>query len=241
MITVLFLLVRLANTTKVYYDKNKCSLSVISVFSIESPVVISGIYLSGLIPDSHFLYDHHNKHKRGADVEFGEFLKMKRQAKQMSLRQLALYAGCSDAYLSMLERGIVGGRGPSPSFLRKLVKPLGVPFEVLMSAAGYHLQTGDSLYSGSLLVVLRHALGDDAEQFAKRVDLSVHEVETLEKKGVSHETMDEIFDRLFRKQRELTPVQVEIFQRMEEKFYHLPSDLSVKMERLLCACLDIVE
>jgi hypothetical protein len=71
----------------------------------------------------------------------------------------------------MLERGIVGQRGSSPDFLRKLVKPLGVPYEVLMSATGYTFQTKDEwIYSGAMIFMLRESLGDEIEEFARRVE-----------------------------------------------------------------------
>lgn len=67
--------------------------------------------------------------------EFGEFLKSTRKNKKMTIRQLELYSGVSNAYISQLERGIKGI--PSPDILQKLAKPLGLEYEELMSSAGY--------------------------------------------------------------------------------------------------------
>ena len=70
-------------------------------------------------------------------LNFGQFLRERRLARQMSLRQLALYAGCSDSYLSMLERGKRGKRGATPAFLLRLSKPLRVSYDDLLVVAGY--------------------------------------------------------------------------------------------------------
>ena len=68
-------------------------------------------------------------------LEFGKYLKSLREAKKMTIRQLELYSGVSNAYLSHIENGKRGI--PSPEILRKLSKPLDVPYEELMARAGY--------------------------------------------------------------------------------------------------------
>ena len=69
-----------------------------------------------------------------ADV-FGEYLRCLRKNKKMTIRQLELYSGVSNAYLSQLE---TGKRGiPSPEILKKLFNPLGVEYKELMIKAGY--------------------------------------------------------------------------------------------------------
>jgi Helix-turn-helix len=172
-------------------------------------------------------------------VQFGEFLKIKRRAKKMSIRQLALYAGCSNSYLSLLERGAAGQRGPTPAFLRRLVEPLGVPYEVLMDAAGYKLQTeDDTLYSGSLLVMLRDALGQGVSEFAQRIDMQAYEVVTLESRGVAYETFREILQRLFGGQRLLTPVQKELLCRIEKGFGQIPDTSADRLAQILSLLLD---
>lgn len=68
-------------------------------------------------------------------MEFNEYLKKLREENKLSIRQLALYSNVSPAYLSQIESGSRGT--PSPEVLKKLYKPLKVPYEKLMKAAGY--------------------------------------------------------------------------------------------------------
>jgi transcriptional regulator with XRE-family HTH domain len=68
-------------------------------------------------------------------MEFKEYLKQLRDAKQLSLRKLDSLSGVSHVYLSQIENG---NRGvPSPDVLKKLAAPLGVSYKELMTAAGY--------------------------------------------------------------------------------------------------------
>lgn len=174
-------------------------------------------------------------------MEFGEFLRMKRQAKGMSIRQVALYANCSDSYLSMLERGIVGQRGPTPAFLRKIAKPLGVPYEVLMAAAGYTMKTDeDYLFSGALIILVRESLGDDLEDFAQRVSMSSNEIRILEEQGVSYETFGKILTHLFAHQRSLNPDQKRLVQRMERFLNKLTLPKSATVELLFHALMELL-
>lgn len=53
----------------------------------------------------------------------------------MTIRQLDLYSGVSNSYISQVERG--ERSIPSPEILEKLSKPLGVDYEELMKRAGY--------------------------------------------------------------------------------------------------------
>lgn len=66
---------------------------------------------------------------------FGLYLRGLRNSKKMSIRQLALYSGVSNAYLSHVENG--KRSIPSPEILKKLSKPLGVEYVELMEKAGY--------------------------------------------------------------------------------------------------------
>jgi transcriptional regulator with XRE-family HTH domain len=68
-------------------------------------------------------------------VEFGHYLKSLRKDKGLTIRQVELYSGVSNAYLSQLENGKRGI--PSPEILRKLSDCLDVPYEELMKNAGY--------------------------------------------------------------------------------------------------------
>lgn len=67
--------------------------------------------------------------------EFGEYIRNRRNEVKMTIRQLELYTGVSNSYLSQLENGKRGI--PSPDILRKLSKGLNTPYEVLMEKAGY--------------------------------------------------------------------------------------------------------
>ncbi|ARU60311.1 hypothetical protein CBW65_03960 [Tumebacillus avium] len=175
-------------------------------------------------------------------MEFGEFLRMKRNAKKMSIRQLALYAGCSDSYLSLLERGISGRRSPTPNFLRKLVQPLGVPYEVLMAAAGFRLQTDDEiLYNGSLLLLIREAFGDNVAEFSRRTSMSEYEISSLEEKGVSYETLHSVLQTLFGRQQYFTSEQKALLHRLEEQLRNLPPEMSSDVEGLLHMFLDMID
>jgi transcriptional regulator with XRE-family HTH domain len=67
--------------------------------------------------------------------EFGKYLRTIRKNRKLTIRQLELYSGVSNGYLSQLE---TGKRGiPSPEILKKLSTPLGVSYEELMLKAGY--------------------------------------------------------------------------------------------------------
>jgi repressor LexA len=70
--------------------------------------------------------------------EFGLYIRKLRTDKKMTIRQLELYSGVSNAYLSHIENGKRGI--PSPDILKKLSKPLGVEYASLMKAAG-HIDT----------------------------------------------------------------------------------------------------
>ncbi|MBS4201857.1 helix-turn-helix transcriptional regulator [Bacillus sp. FJAT-49732] len=67
--------------------------------------------------------------------EFGEYIKKFRKQRNLTIRQLELYSGVSNSYLSQLENGKRGI--PSAEILKKLSGPLDVPQNELMIAAGY--------------------------------------------------------------------------------------------------------
>ncbi|MDF2653006.1 MAG: hypothetical protein K0Q73_8811, partial [Paenibacillus sp.] len=74
--------------------------------------------------------------------EFGEYIKSLRKSKKMTIRQLELYSGVSNAYISQIERGLRDI--PSPDILEKLSKHLGVDHDDLMRKAGY-IETAEAL------------------------------------------------------------------------------------------------
>lgn len=68
-------------------------------------------------------------------IEFGQYVKKLRKNKGMTIRQLELYSGVSNSYLSLLENGKRGI--PSPEVLKKISVPLDHSYHDLMAKAGY--------------------------------------------------------------------------------------------------------
>lgn len=68
-------------------------------------------------------------------IDFGNYLRGLRKDKGLTIRQVELYSGVSNAYLSQLENGKRGI--PSPDILRKLSDCLDISYEELMKKAGY--------------------------------------------------------------------------------------------------------
>lgn len=67
--------------------------------------------------------------------EFGEYIRKLRKEREMTIRQLELYSGVSNSYLSQMENGKRGI--PSPDIIKKLAKGLRVDYDLLMKKAGY--------------------------------------------------------------------------------------------------------
>ena len=65
----------------------------------------------------------------------GQGLKVARELKKLSLRDVESATGISNPYLSQLENDKISK--PSPFFLHKLASLYGIEYELLMSAAGY--------------------------------------------------------------------------------------------------------
>src|SRR5947208_11570383 len=65
----------------------------------------------------------------------GEGLKVARELRNLSLREVEEATGVSNAYLSQLENDKI--KKPSPHFLYKLAAIYDIEYEVLMEAAGY--------------------------------------------------------------------------------------------------------
>jgi|SRR5699024_1080182 len=66
---------------------------------------------------------------------FGEYIKEQRLSKNLTIRQLELYSGVSNSYLSQLENGKRGI--PSPAIIKKLAAGLKIPNQKLLKQAGY--------------------------------------------------------------------------------------------------------
>lgn len=69
------------------------------------------------------------------DQEFGVYLKQIREEKGWSISRLAQAAEISGSQISRIENGLRGV--PKPQTLRKIADALDVPYEELMSQAGY--------------------------------------------------------------------------------------------------------
>lgn len=68
-------------------------------------------------------------------MDLGKFLRLMRQEKGLSLRDVEKLCGVSNGYLSLLENGKVDA--PSPHILHKLAAAYGIATEQLMDRAGY--------------------------------------------------------------------------------------------------------
>lgn len=67
--------------------------------------------------------------------QFGLYIKKLRTERKMTIRQLELYSGVSNSYLSQVENGKRGI--PSPEIIKKLSKGLKVDYNEMMINAGY--------------------------------------------------------------------------------------------------------
>lgn len=68
-------------------------------------------------------------------MDFGQYLKELISKRGYSYRQLAMLADIDHTYISKIANGKTGI--PSPEILKKLSRPLGVPYEELLKSAGY--------------------------------------------------------------------------------------------------------
>jgi len=68
-------------------------------------------------------------------MSFGHYLKRLRQSKGLTQKELAELSGFSNAEISKIESG--ERKKPSPDLLKAVAPYLDVPYEVLMTKAGY--------------------------------------------------------------------------------------------------------
>jgi transcriptional regulator with XRE-family HTH domain len=64
----------------------------------------------------------------------GNYIKLLRKAKEMTLIELSELSGVSNPYLSQIENGKFK---PSPGILKKISEPLGISYQELMVRAGH--------------------------------------------------------------------------------------------------------
>jgi transcriptional regulator with XRE-family HTH domain len=98
--------------------------------------------------------------QRRSRSEVGRQLEDARSGLGWSLREAERRSGVSNSYISQIEKGDVD---PSPDVLRRLAAAYGVPFEVLMEAAGYLMRRSDPKPDGIPAFVF-----SAAEQFDER-------------------------------------------------------------------------
>lgn len=79
--------------------------------------------------------------------DMGKQLEQTRISRGWSLRQAEKESGVSNGYISQIERGEVE---PSPDVLRRLGQAYGIPFSVLMEAAGYATRRTEPKDTGSV-------------------------------------------------------------------------------------------
>jgi transcriptional regulator with XRE-family HTH domain len=70
-----------------------------------------------------------------SETEFGVYLKKSRESKGVSVNQLAIESGISNAQISRIENGLRGI--PKPETIRKLADALQIPYEEMMEKAGH--------------------------------------------------------------------------------------------------------
>jgi transcriptional regulator with XRE-family HTH domain len=73
---------------------------------------------------------------------FGEYIKLLRESKNLTLREVERQTDVSNAYLSQLESNKV--KQPSPVTLYKLAELYGVKYEDLMEKVGYPIPSSTS-------------------------------------------------------------------------------------------------
>jgi HTH-type transcriptional regulator, competence development regulator len=78
---------------------------------------------------------HANRNGQDVIESFGDKIRSLREKAQLSLRQIEMLTGVSNAYLSQIELGRVGP--PSPRIVERLASALGIPYLELLSAAGH--------------------------------------------------------------------------------------------------------
>lgn len=76
----------------------------------------------------------------------GLYIRKKRMEKGMSQRQLAALSGISNSEISRIEAG--ERRSPSPQVLNGIARALDLPYETLLSEAGYLPSEGPGAVSG---------------------------------------------------------------------------------------------
>lgn len=116
----------------------------------------------------------------------------------------------------MLERGVVGHRGVSPLFLMKLVKPLRIPYEELLRAAGYSIEPPlEQDTKEDLIASLCEALGWTVESFAERLGFCMEDISYIESEGATTDTFLMILAPMLQTYQTLTPSRTKLLREAE--------------------------
>jgi transcriptional regulator with XRE-family HTH domain len=99
---------------------------------------------------------------------FGEGLKMARELRKLSLREVEEATGISNAYISQLENDKI--KKPSPHFLHKLASLYDIGYELLMESAGYvkrKTPDGPKTLAGAALFAEKKLTSQEEEALAE--------------------------------------------------------------------------
>ena len=98
----------------------------------------------------------------------GEQLKIARELRKLSLREVELATGISNPYLSQLENNKI--KKPSPHFLHKLAALYGIGYELLMEQVGYVQRSkpgGAKTLAGAALFSQEELTREEEEKLAE--------------------------------------------------------------------------
>lgn len=104
--------------------------------------------------------------------DFASLVRMLRENRGMSLRQLEGATGISNGYLSQIESGKVGA--PSPKIIQKLATALDYPYIDLMDTAGHltpQISKGEFLRLGSQTLSLEDLTQQEKSDLLEFVEL----------------------------------------------------------------------
>jgi len=120
--------------------------------------------------------------------EFGEYIRNLRNERGLKIRQVELYSGVSNSYLSLLENG--KRDIPSPDILKKLARVYKVSYADLMKKAGYIDYTIDDDESGMLVKETNTKYKTENDIFIRLKRGLVKEGIINESDGIDDETLE---------------------------------------------------
>jgi HTH-type transcriptional regulator, competence development regulator len=99
-----------------------------------------GAQYGGIVPGLLLIMNSESTNDKPTSM--GEGLRVARELRKLSLREVEDASGISNAYLSQLENDRV--KKPSPHFLHKLAALYDISYELLMESAGYIKRKADA-------------------------------------------------------------------------------------------------